>query len=319
MLDGLLQLRLQILTQLVLALRCHFRLLVGFKEFGSNFFVDSLHVDDLHLKALNLLLSIVQLLLDSLSLISTPVLLCETLIVCSVVLFELSYLKIELLHLFSECRLDRIRINEALDLLLREQELVLDQSLHVRIALDDRFEQLREISPLRLLTFGLVLSRGRVDTWLISRNLLEVVPRWEIAWRVGQELINLLLYLHYLRRGINNIAVVATSAWINLQICPNDSLFVEEAGQDLLQELVFHVEDFRDNLNLVTAFALLTQIGHLLLHELLLQVPARRCFFFRLPLDAMALGWWEEALGRGLNQQTKLIHVLSGHLVKPVA
>ena len=229
MLDGLLQLGLQILTQLVLALRCHFRFLVGFEELGSNFFVDSFHVDDLHLEADNFLLSIVQFLLDSLSFISTPVLFCQTLIVCSIVLFELSYLKIELLHLFSKCSLDGVCINEALDLLLREQELVLDEGLHVGITLDDRFEQLCEISSLRLLTFSLVLSWGRVDAWLISRNLLEIVSRWKIAWRVGKELINLLLHLHYLCGSIDDIAVVATSAWVNLQICPNDSLFIEEA------------------------------------------------------------------------------------------
>ena len=55
------------------------------------------------------------------------------------------------LNLLAESLLDGIRVQETLDFLFAEEEFFLDHGLHVSVGIDDSFQELSEVSALRLL------------------------------------------------------------------------------------------------------------------------------------------------------------------------
>ena len=57
-------------------------------------------------------------------------------------------MQVEFFNLLSQSLLNRIGVQKALDLLLTEQKLVLDECLHVSVAIDNCFEQLCEVCAL---------------------------------------------------------------------------------------------------------------------------------------------------------------------------
>ena len=98
-----------------------------------------------------------------------------------------------------------------------------------------------------------------VSTGSFGVDRLVLVTRGKVS-ASGQQLINLVLDLDDLRGGVDNITIVGTGTRVDLQICPNDSLFVEKGSQDLLHNLVLHIEDLGNYMHLVTFIALLAKV-----------------------------------------------------------
>ena len=98
-----------------------------------------------------------------------------------------------------------------------------------------------------------------VNTGSFGVDRLVLVTRGKVS-ASGQQLINLVLDLDYLRGGVDHITIVGTGTRVDLQICPNDSLFVEKGCQDLLHNLILHIEDLGDYMHLVTFISLLAKV-----------------------------------------------------------
>jgi len=96
--------------------------------------------------------------LQALSVVLTFVSLSQTCLISRHLFIKCLNVQVELFDLLSQCLLNRIGVQKALDFLLTEQELVLDESLHVRVAVDDGFEQLCEVGALGALCVLLDVS-----------------------------------------------------------------------------------------------------------------------------------------------------------------
>ena len=178
---------------------------------------------------------------------------------------------IELFNLLTERQLHRIRFQKASNLLLAEKELVFDERLHVSVAVDYSLEKLTKVSALATLAFHVESLRAGEYALLLMVNGHVVVARWQIVLN-GHEFINPVSDVHNFLCRVDHI-IVTTSSRVDLEISPDHGLLVEQASQNLLHELIFHVKDFANDVNLVAILALVTQSRHLLFERALLITP----------------------------------------------
>ena len=183
-------------------------------------------------------------------------LLFQTLIVKAILLLKLLDHLIEHLDLLSKRLLNRVGLQEACNFLLREEVLLLDKRLHVAIAIDDGLNELCEVVALATVTLLTFVRECRVVACIFRVDRLVSVPLWEVALR-SHELIDSVAHLDDFLGGVDHI-VVSAGAHLDLQVGPDDRFLVKESGQDLLLQLVLHVEYFRDDEQLITVVTLVS-------------------------------------------------------------
>ena len=96
----------------------------------------------------------------------------------------------------------------------------------------------------------------RVVACIFRVDRLVSVPLWEVALR-SHELIDSVAHLDDFLGSVDHI-VVSAGAHLDLQVGPDDRFLVKESGQDLLLQLVLHVEYFRDDEQLITVVTLVS-------------------------------------------------------------
>lgn len=158
-----------------------------------------------------------------------------------------------LFDLLTKRLLHRVSIEEALDFLATEQEFVLDQCLHVDVAFNNSFEELGKVSALATATFLIQRTMACEGTALLRVDRSIIVARGQILLAC-KEVVDSIPDIYDLLRCVNLVGV-ATSSRVDLQISPDNCLFIKQSCQNLLHNLVLHVHDLAENKDLISIFA----------------------------------------------------------------
>lgn len=155
--------------------------------------------------------------------------------------------------MLTKTHLFHVAVEETLDLLRAKQELVLDQRLHVDIAVDDGFKELGEVCALTTTSILVESTMRGKGTAIFRIDWNIVVTRGQVVL-CGEEMFNFGKHVDNLLRCIDLVCIMACT-WVDLQVFPDDRLLVEESCEDLLHQLVLHVHHLPNDEYLVTIVA----------------------------------------------------------------
>lgn len=190
-------------------------------------------------------------------------------------LVEIPDLHVQLFNLVSQRLLHWVCVEETLNLLFTEQELFLDQVFHIKVAVNHCLKKLCEVGRLAALTIVIIHTdrlKLSVDAFFLWVNNFVLVTRGHII-EVLLVPIDPVFNLDDLLRAVDHI-VVSARTWVDFQVGPDHGFLEQEAGQDLLHNLVLHVQDLRHNQTFVAVFTLVSELRHLLLECTRLNIPS---------------------------------------------